>query len=309
MEVHQLRVLREVADRGSVTAAAAALYISPSAVSQHLAALQKTVSLPLTERRGRQLALTDAGKILAESTGAVLAALDAARASIDDYQRGTAQRVTLSAFHSAAQTLLGPLLAHLSARLGDAAPHVHCFDEDVPQDHFAALTAEYDLVLAHRMTHTAPWPTGRVSAIRLLTEPFDVVLATTHPAAGRPVGPRELVGLRWVVSRQGYSPDDTLAALYSGTESSPEVVHRINDYATAAQIVAASDLAALVPRHTAGIRHLGGITQVPLRGARVARSIDLLARPDLLQRRAVAEVVESLRAVAANTLTLAPARA
>ena len=62
MDVGRLRVLRELADRGSVTAVAAALSFTPSAISQQLRALTAEVGVPLTEPAGRGLRLTAAGQ-------------------------------------------------------------------------------------------------------------------------------------------------------------------------------------------------------------------------------------------------------
>ena len=75
MDVHRLRVLRELADRGSVTAVAAALSYTPSAVSQQLRALTAEVGVPLTEPAGRGVRLTTAGRALVSGSEDVFAAL------------------------------------------------------------------------------------------------------------------------------------------------------------------------------------------------------------------------------------------
>ena len=80
MEIHQLQMLRELGDLGSVKAVAEALMVTPSAVSQQLALLQKSVDVPLTRKEGRALVLTDAGRVLAEAGAAVVNAMADARA-------------------------------------------------------------------------------------------------------------------------------------------------------------------------------------------------------------------------------------
>ncbi|WP_281445802.1 LysR family transcriptional regulator, partial [Paenarthrobacter nicotinovorans] len=67
MEIHQLQMLRELGDLGSVKAVAETLMVTPSAVSQQLALLQRSVDVPLTRKEGRALVLTDAGRVLAEA--------------------------------------------------------------------------------------------------------------------------------------------------------------------------------------------------------------------------------------------------
>ncbi|MGH3434346.1 MAG: LysR family transcriptional regulator, partial [Thermocrispum sp.] len=80
MDLTRLRALREFADRGSLTAAAAALHCTPSAVSQQLRALQAEVGVTLTEPDGRGLRLTDAGQALVVRADEVLGAVERAKA-------------------------------------------------------------------------------------------------------------------------------------------------------------------------------------------------------------------------------------
>ena len=93
MDVERLRLLRELAERGTVSAAAEAMSLTPSAVSQQLKILQREAGVPLLEPDGRrEPRLTDAGRILVTRTYDSLAALDRAQADMDSYRttpRGT----------------------------------------------------------------------------------------------------------------------------------------------------------------------------------------------------------------------------
>src|SRR5881227_1304102 len=73
IEVRRLRVLRALADHGTVTAAAEVLHLTPSAVSQQLAALESEVGQELLERRGRRVAITSAGRLLLAHADTILA--------------------------------------------------------------------------------------------------------------------------------------------------------------------------------------------------------------------------------------------
>ena len=150
MDERQLRVLREVGELGSVTAAAEALLVTPSAISQQLRLLQRSMPVPLTERAGRRVVLTPAGRALAGAAADVESALARARHVVDDFVEQPDGEVSVAAFHSAAATFFPRLLR--------IAPKVSLHDEDVPQDEFPALTREYDVVLAHRLDHAARWP-------------------------------------------------------------------------------------------------------------------------------------------------------
>ena len=106
MEIHQLEMLRELGALGSVKAVAETLLVTPSAVSQQLAALQKSVEVPLTRKEGRNLVLTEAGQVLADAGAAVVSAMADARTAIGAYHGSPVAPVTLSGFHSAGQALV-----------------------------------------------------------------------------------------------------------------------------------------------------------------------------------------------------------
>ncbi|MEG2576658.1 MAG: LysR family transcriptional regulator, partial [Glutamicibacter sp.] len=105
MELHQLRILRELADLGSVNAVAKALFVSPSAVSQHLAQLQRNFPVPLTQKEGRRLVLTSQGRILAQASAQVASTLAEADSKIRNYEGSFAQPVLIAGFHSIGQTI------------------------------------------------------------------------------------------------------------------------------------------------------------------------------------------------------------
>src|ERR1700754_2695448 len=114
MDVQRLRVLRELADRGSVTAVAAALSFTPSAISQQLKALAEEVGLPLTEPAGRGLRLTDAGRALATEAEGVLAALARAEAAVGRLRTTPRGSVRIALFPSGARMLMPGLLSRLA---------------------------------------------------------------------------------------------------------------------------------------------------------------------------------------------------
>ena len=301
MEIHQLEMLRELGALGSVKAVAETLLVTPSAVSQQLAALQKTVEVPLTRKEGRNLVLTEAGQVLADAGAAVVSAMADAKMAIGAYHGSPVAPVTVSGFHSAGQALFAPL-----ARLLDAPgrPRVLLFDEDVAQQDFPALTARYDLVLAHRMDHSPRWPKERVAVIPLAHEPLDVALPAGHRLAGqRAVTADDVVGEAWVTSRAGYSPADVLSALAAVSSRELNIAHRINDYSTVAALVAAGGVIGLLPRYTARPVLNPDIVLRPLEGISTRRRIDVLARPENLKRTSVMMVCEALQTIMTELVT------
>src|SRR5919112_295966 len=264
MEIHQLESLRELGALGSVKAVADTLMVTPSAVSQQLALLQRTVEVPLTRKEGRNLVLTEAGQVLADAGAAVVSAMADARGAIGNYHGEAAGRVTLSGFHSVGQAVFAPL-----ARILDAPgqPRIELSDEDVAQQDFPALTARYALVRATGRDHTPRWPAERVTVIPLAHEPLDVALPAGHPLAGKPaVTADDVGGEAWVTSHAGYSPADVLSAVAAVSSRELNIVHRINDYSTVAALVAAGGVVGLLPRHTAIPVLNENIVLRPLRG-------------------------------------------
>jgi DNA-binding transcriptional LysR family regulator len=295
MEIHQLEMLRELGALGSVKAVAETLLVTPSAVSQQLAALQKNLDVPLTRKEGRNLVLTEAGQVLADAGAAVVSAMAEARRAIGAYHVSPVSPVTVSGFHSAGQVLFAPL-----ARLLDApdTPKVLLSDEDVAQHDFPALTARYDLVLAHRMDHSPRWPEERVAVIPLAREPLDVALPVNHPLARlHSLTTDDVAGEPWVTSRTGYSPADVLTAVAASSSRELNIVHRINDYSTVAALVAAGSVIGLLPRYTARPALNPGIVLRPLEGISTRRRIDILARPENLKRTSVMMVCEALKKI------------
>ncbi|WP_246159762.1 LysR family transcriptional regulator [Microbacterium rhizomatis] len=116
IDAHTLRVVKAIADLGSITAAAEALGYSQPAISQHVKRLEARLGVPLLERVGRGVRLTAAGRILARHAPAVTTALDAAAGEIAELRGLRAGRVRLVAFPSASPTVIPLLLADLAAR-------------------------------------------------------------------------------------------------------------------------------------------------------------------------------------------------
>ncbi|RZT11809.1 DNA-binding transcriptional LysR family regulator [Kribbella sp. VKM Ac-2569] len=292
MDERQLRVLREVGELGSVTAAADALLVTPSAISQQLRLLQRSIPVPLTERDGRRVVLTAAGRALAGAAADVESALARARQVVDEFAEQPDAVVSVAAFHSAAAAFFPSLL-----RAGNG-PRVSLHDEDVPQDEFPPLTREYDVVLAHRLDHAAAWP-RTVAVTPLLHEPLDVAVPVDHPLASkRSLSPRDVAGEPWITVHDGFPLMATIEAIGAAANHRLELVHRVNEFTVVAELVAAGGGLALIPRWTA--RSHPGVALLPMRGVHARRHIDALHRPERTARRAVRTTLANLQAAAAT---------
>ncbi|TDO52906.1 DNA-binding transcriptional LysR family regulator [Kribbella sp. VKM Ac-2571] len=287
MDERQLRVLREVGELGSVTAAAEALLVTPSAISQQLRLLQRSMPVPLTERDGRRVVLTAAGRALASAAADVESALARARQTVEAFVEQPDGVVSIAAFHSAAAAFFPRLLR------AEAAPKLSLHDEDVPQDEFPPLTREYDVVLGHRLDHAAPWP-RTVAVTSLLHEPLDVAVPADHPlAAKRSLTPRDVAHEPWITVHDGFPLMATIEAIGAAANHRLDLVHRVNEFTVVAELVAAGAGVALIPRWTAQ-RH-PAVALRPLRNVHTRRHIDALYRPERAARQAVRTVLTELR--------------
>src|ERR1700712_2609564 len=103
MDIRRLELLRELSDRGSITAVARATNRTVSAVSQQLKVLEREAGVPLTERSGRGLVLTGPGRILAETARDVAVALERADAVWEEFMQKPRGEVTLTIFPTGGQ--------------------------------------------------------------------------------------------------------------------------------------------------------------------------------------------------------------
>ena len=292
MDVERLRLLRELAERGTVHAAAQATSLTPSAVSQQLKVLQREAGVVLLEPDGRRVRLTDAGRLLVARTDEVLAALDRAKADMDAYRTTPRGTVRVAMFPSGAAMLLAALITRATAIGVDVVGR----DLDQPASNAQALLADYDVVVVHRDDRDTTALSPRVEATVLLREPFDVLLPPGHRLADRErVALRELADESWIGVEGGLVVDDVLRSLASTSGVQPRIVQRVNDFRVVEELVLAGVGVALMPRYALIVRDL---VRTPLGGIRAARRIEAVTRAGAAARPAVAAVVEILQDVA-----------
>ncbi|MFI9505715.1 LysR family transcriptional regulator [Nocardia sp. NPDC052566] len=292
MSVERLRVLRELADRGTVGAVAAALSMTPSAVSQQLKVLAKEAGVPLLEPDGRRVRLTDAGRALVVRADEVLAAMDRAVAEMTHYRGSPRGQVRVALFPSAGSLLL----PHVLSTLADSGVEVIARDEDVPPSETQRLLADHDIVLTHRDEYAAPVAGPRVVVHHLMREPLDVIVAPTHPLAGRTsVAPAELADEAWLSVRGGFPVDDVLNSIATFTGVQPRIVQRLLDFRVIEAVVASGYGVALMPRFA--VAH-PGLSVLRLSGVRAARIYEMATRPHADKRPAIGTVLTAFRAAA-----------
>lgn len=295
---NQLELIRELADRGSVTAVAAATHRTSSAVSQQLKAIQRQAGVPLVERAGRGLRLTDAGRALAASAGGVATALAEADAAWDAFLGRVSGTVRLATFFSAGELLVPGLVERLAVY-----PELvlETYDEDVATADFAQLAGDYDIVVAHRPDDLAPPGTPELVVTPLIREPLDVAVALDHPLADRAyVEPADLIGEAWISPPERYPIEQALRLVAARSGEPARVVRRTTHLPLIEGLVARGQGIALLPRYSTRGRVAGRIVLLPVKGIRAGRHIEALSRPDRTARRVVRVVLTALQAEAAD---------
>lgn len=292
MDVRHLSLLRELADRGSVTAVAAATHRTGSAVSQQLRTAERELGVALVEPDGRGVRLTDAGRLLADAAVDVETALARVEARLDAFRGRPTGRVRIAALTSAAEFLVAPALVTLAAE----GIELGLVDTDVSEQDYAALCADHDIVIGHSLISSVPRGADALARTVLAREPLDVVLPATHPLAAQEVlGPRDVVDEPWIAVPAGYPFESVLEGIERVTGRPITVTQRLRDNRVVEALVRAGVGLALLPRYTT--RPADGIVLRPLRGVNARRWIVALSRPDRAERAVVRRSVEVLRAV------------
>jgi DNA-binding transcriptional LysR family regulator len=246
LDPRRLRVLREIAARGSFAAAAEALSFTQSAVSQQVAALEREAGTRLVERGVRPVRLTDAGRALLAHAEAVLARLDEAEQELGEIARLRRGRLRLASFPTAIATLVPRAVALFNQRHPDV-------DLTVIDDHGQGLLprlARWELDLALIYEHEAlREPDVELERTHLLEDPFDLVVPDGHPLAARAsVALEELAGEIWI----GGAPDSAYGAIVlhscraAGFE--PRFAFGSDDYNAVQAFVAVGLGVAILPR-------------------------------------------------------------
>lgn len=295
MDVRHLELLRELADRGSVTAVAAATHRTPSAVSQQLKTAQREAGMALVEPAGRGLRLTDAGRLLADGGATVAAAVAQAQARWDAFRGEPSGEVSIAALPSAATFLLPGVLRELAG----TAITLRADDVDIAEAEYGPLTADHDVVVAHSLTSVRPAGSDGLTVVPLAREPLDIAMAADHPLARQDVvRAADLVDHTWIGVPVGYPFDTVRLAVEQATGAELRLAQRLRDNRLIEALVAAGDRIAVLPRFTTPTG--GGLVLRELVDVASARHVSAVMRPDRAERLAVRHVVEALRRAGAR---------
>jgi DNA-binding transcriptional LysR family regulator len=298
VDLRRLGVLRELDRRGSLARTAEALHLTPSAVSQQLAALSREVGAALIERQGRGVRLTGQARVLLEHADVIAAQWEQARADLAAWQEGRCGAVTIGAFSSA----ITGLLPHALRRLTEHHPDVRIsVVEAEPPELFTRLDGgEVDIAVAVDFAAAPPHTDRRYTRIDLLADILDLALPAAHPGARREHVPlRDLAADPWIVGHPGSCCGAITRTLCAANGFTPDIRHAVNDWQSLAALVETGLGVALVPRLVQPLHRPGLVLRTPA-GSPPTRHVFAAVRAGSENEPVLTAVLNQLRAATAK---------
>ena len=293
IDLAALTSLRAVDAHGSVVAAADALGFTPSAVSQQVKRLERQTGVPLLERVGRGVILTDHGRHLVDAGGRLLADLEEVEATLHQRADAVSGHLRLTAFSTAMRGLVAPVVRDLRAAHAGLAVSL---TEREPWDTVDLVASgQSDLGVVHRWGDVPITIPDHLAATVVARDVADVVVHRDHPLASRSrVAPRDLVDEGWIATPEGTICRQWLTRMYAGTGRLPRIAHTAMEFDSHLALVRAELGIALVPR--LGRQPLGAdLVAVPAHDPVPTREVIAVHRRSMADSPAVRAVLEGLR--------------
>jgi DNA-binding transcriptional LysR family regulator len=302
LDVRRMRVLREVAVRGSFSAAAEALSFTQSAVSQQIAALEREAGTTLVQRSARGVKLTEAGEAVVRHAEAIMARLAEAEAELEAIAGLRGGRLRMASFESAASTLMPLAIAGFRAK----HPGVELsMSMSEPEESIPLLrSGDLDLVLVFDSA-VADADDG-IHRVHLLEDPMYLALPHDHPLAHRRrVRLEDLSGEAWVAGADDCECNRLISRACAMAGFQPRIAFQTDDYTAMQGFVAAgvgvsliAELGLRTVRDDIVVRDLGRDTP--------ARQIYAATLAEGYRAPATQAMLEILGDVAANYATRRP---
>jgi len=295
LSLHRLRMLRELHRRGTVTAAAASLNYTASAVSQQLAQLERDVGAKLFERLGRRVQLTEAGEVLTEHAEEILKSVERAATALENTQGGVVARLTAGVWASVASGLLPRALTTLAAD----HPGIEVRTKELaPEDTAGAVrdgALDFSFVIEYS-DYPMPWDPSLTKVVIAVERLHAAVATGTLPDS--PVSLADLADQRWILAgpRSHFGRAVRLACQRSGFE--PKISHEVGEQATALAMVAAGLGVTLVSDLGLSLRPAG--VEVVALTEPVLRTVSIAYRTAGATRPSLRLVIDAVRAAAAE---------
>ena len=311
--IWRLQLLREVGRRGTIRAAAAAMSITPSAVSQQLRILEAEAGLPLLERQGRRVRLTEAGEMLARHAEVINTAMAAAEAELAAARVEIGGTLRIAAFPTAARAILPGVIAEL----GRAYPRLRITLRDLETDEslVALRLDEVDLAVVDEYDEVTRIREPGIDLVDLLDDPLFVAVPPGHQpgesgagsawaafeggaatgagVSDRPVSLAEFAEVPWIMDTESSSMFGAVVRQCRLAGFEPKVRSNCRDYSVIIALVEAGLGVAVLP----GLALEGRPVRAPVAPLEppLRRRVLVALRPERRSHPAVAAMLAALR--------------
>jgi DNA-binding transcriptional LysR family regulator len=236
LDVRRMRVLREVAIKGSFSAAAESLSFTQSAVSQQIAALEREAGTTLVQRSARGVRLTEAGEAVVRHTEAIMARLAEAESELEAIAGLRGGRLRTAAFESAGATLM-PLAIAAFRQKHPAVELSMSLSE--PEDCIPQLRSG-DLDLAIVFESAVVDMDDGIDRVHLLEDPMYLALPSDHPLAHkRRLRLEDLAGEAWIAGADDCECNRLISRACAAAGYEPRIAFETDDYTAMQGFVAA----------------------------------------------------------------------
>ncbi|TCN31707.1 DNA-binding transcriptional LysR family regulator [Kribbella orskensis] len=278
LDLRRLRLLRELDARGTVHGAARALGYTPSAISQQLTVLEREAGAKLLERTGRNVRLTDAGRVLVRHAATLLDGMEAAEAEVAAIAAGhPAGVVRVSAFQSAFLRIVAPAVAALARSHPDI--RVEVTEAEVEESVPALRLRQLDAVVGDEYSGQPRPVHSDLIRESLVREQVRVVLPETHPQASQSrVRMAQLADARWAACQPGTGHREMqIRACRELGGFEPDLRYASDDFLILVELVRTAGACALLPDLVVGYGTPGVAVRSFAEGA-IDREVFLLTR-------------------------------
>ncbi len=295
----RLQTLRVLAERGTVTAAAEALHLTASTVSQQLRGLSRDLGVELLQADGRRVRLTPAAHTVLDHADVLHAEWERTQAALAAHRHGTAGHLRICGVSSALAQILAPAAAALRQRQPELA--VRLSEEESDDCFHLLLTHHADIAVLIPTPQSPPADDSRFDQQPLLDEPQDLLVAAGHRFAARTsVHLSEAAGEGWIAAADRVDQYQLLLVACAAAGFTPRVAHHAKEWFAISALVAHGFGVCLIPR-LAPVPATDPVVRIPLRGHPLpSRRIITCTRRGSAGQPAISAGLTALRAVDAT---------
>lgn len=300
LNLQRLKILQELAAKKTLAATAESFFMSPSAISQQLAVLEREAGVELLVKEGRGVRLTDAAIDLVSNSEAIFSAIEKAEAQLIGAGKGLQGTIRISAFPTAARGITIPMATFFTKAYPNLRLRILDYE---PEEALPALSAgDIDIALYYEWNLLPSIPPMGVRTWDILVESVYLALPVGHELAkqNRPIAVSELAQEDWIVGREATSMMTLVTAATAQAGYNPRIRVQSMDFEVILAAVSAGLGIALVPP-MGFIRATTGVTYRRLKDFEVHRTIKVAVRKGSEHHPGIATVLREITQFANET--------